>query len=357
MGDRRGKTNRRTLGAVVVLVGIAAICGPTLAASASGQQRQGLVAFSRYRLSDNPVWKEIWVVKPDGSGLRRVVRTPNNYLDDDPTWSGDGSKLLFTRCAPRNGSICGGPSTVWAVDWNGSGLRLLTPHCKSPTLTPSLSCPQDGQASYSPNGRQIGVLRFVGLPAIGIADSRLHHVQLIFPFGENKYAPDEDSLVWSPDGRQLAFAVHNTRKNHQLPSEGRAIYLMNRDGSGLRRVTPWKVAAGGIGELAWSPDGSRILFRSVRIENRDPDLSTGDIYSIRPNGQGLRQLTHFPPGTGVQLGSYSPDGQRIVFSTTRGAVRNPPVQFPDLFTMNTDGSHIHRVLGTRNWDGTADWGR
>jgi TolB protein len=205
------------------------------------------------------------------------------------------------------------------------------------------------------------VLRYVGVPAIGIGDSNLRHVQLIFPFGEISHAPGLESLVWSPDGKQLAFAVNNAVNNrswdHQLPRSGRAIYLLNADGTGLRRVTPWKVAAGGIGELAWSPDGSRILFRSIKLANKEPNLSTGNIYLIRPNGKGLRQLTYFGPGTGIQLGSYSPDGRKIVFSTTRGAIRNPPVTWPDLFTMNADGSRIHRLVGTRNWEGTADWGR
>jgi TolB protein len=351
--------NRRTLSVVLALLGLTAICAPALAdTSANATTQPPLIAFARYRLSDNPVWKEIWVVKPDGKGLRRIARVPNNYLDGDPTWSHDGSRLLFSQCAPLNGTPCDGQSTVWTVNRDGSRLRVLTPPCKSPTHTPSLACPQDGQASYSPSGRQIAVLRYVGVQAIGIGDSGLRHVQLIFPFGETKDAPDLGSLVWSPHGTQLVFAVNNDRGDHQLPKGERAIYLMNIDGTGLRRLTPWKLQAGGIGELAWSPDGSHILFRSVKIKSRaDPDLSTGNIYSIRPNGKGMRQLTHFPPGTGIQLGSYSPDGRKIVFSTTHGAVSNPPVTFPDLFTMNADGSHIHRLLGTRNWDGTADWGR
>ena len=344
---------RQALGIAFALIGIGAVCAPAPARSST---HPGLIAFSRYRFSNNPVWKEIWVVEPDGSGLRRIVRAPKNYLDDDPTWSRDGSELLFTQCAP-GGSLCNGANTVWAVNEDGSGLHLLTPACKSPGHTPSLSCPQDGQASYSPNGRRIAVLRFVGVPAIGVGDSTLRHVRLIFPFGPTRHAPDLDSLVWSPDGKQLAFAVHNDRGNGLLPKNGRAIYVIRADGTGLRRVTPWKAVAGGVGELGWSPDGSHILFRSIVLGSKgDPFLSTGNIYSIRPDGRGLRQLTHFPPETQIQLGSYSPDGRKIVFSTTRGAIRHGTVQHPDLFTMDADGSHIRRLLGSRNWEGTPTWG-
>jgi hypothetical protein len=103
---KRGvQMNRRMLSVVAAVVGLTAICAPALAGATATAQRGPLIAFSRYRLSDNPVWKEIWVVKPDGRGLRRVVRAPNNYRDEDPTWSHDGSKLLFSRLAPLHGDI------------------------------------------------------------------------------------------------------------------------------------------------------------------------------------------------------------------------------------------------------------
>ncbi|HXY84593.1 MAG TPA: hypothetical protein VEH52_03845, partial [Gaiellaceae bacterium] len=108
----------------------------------------------------------------------------------------------------------------------------------------------------------------------------------------------------------------------------------------------------------WSPDSRHILFRSITAPPPDePKLATGNIYAIQPNGKGLRQLTHFPSGTGIQLGSYSPDSRQIVFSTTRGAKAGPTSDWPDLFIMNADGSHIDHLTRTNNWEGTAAWGR
>jgi hypothetical protein len=31
--------------------------------------------------------------------------------------------------------------------------------------------------------------------------------------------------------------------------------------------------------------------------------------------------------------------------------------YPDVFVMNADGSHVHAVTHTKNWEGTAAWGK
>jgi len=63
-------------------------------------------------------------------------------------------------------------------------------------------------------------------------------------------------------------------------------------------------------------------------------------------------LTHFPASDRVLPGSYSPDGRLIVFETTAGAVGGAP----DVFVMNSDGTEIHQVMKTRNFETQADWG-
>jgi TolB protein len=55
---------------------------------------------------------------------------------------------------------------------------------------------------------------------------------------------------------------------------------MEADGSGLTTLTH----SGHAFEPAWSPDGTRIAFTSLRG-------GRGQIYSIRADGTGLRRLT------------------------------------------------------------------
>jgi Tol biopolymer transport system component len=60
---------------------------------------------------------DIYVVKPDGTGGRRLTHGPGNSLS--PQWSPDGKSIVFERLRGRH-------SDVYVVGADGSGLRPLT---------------------------------------------------------------------------------------------------------------------------------------------------------------------------------------------------------------------------------------
>jgi dipeptidyl aminopeptidase/acylaminoacyl peptidase len=106
-----------------------------------------------------------------------------------------------------------------------------------------------------------------------------------------------------------------------------ALFAIRPDGTGLRRlpvaasVTPY--------DAAWSPDGEQIAFAAERANDGS------DLYLMRADGTGLRQLTHAP--WGVNSVSWSPDGQWIAFIGWAG---NDNVAF----VVHPDGSGLHRIL-------------
>jgi Tol biopolymer transport system component len=154
---------------------------------------------------------------------------------------------------------------------------------------------------------------------------------------------------WSPNGKRIAFMrANNTAK----PSGASVVWVMNADGThaGVLRNMPhrWR----GAGVPSWSPDGTRILYSTACWFGDCGQPRTGaQLYTILPDGSGLRQLTHLSGN--VESGRWSPDGKSIVF------VRNSRVgPVGDVYTVNATGSGLRRVTQAPDLDpGNPDWGR
>ena len=99
---------------------------------------------------------------------------------------------------------------------------------------------------------------------------------------------------------------------------------MNADGTGQTRLTTNNALDS---EPAWSPDGTKIVFSSTRTGN-------GDIYCMNADGTGRLRLT---TSSGIDLSpAWSPDGTQIAFSSTRdGNV--------EIYRMNADGTGQTRL--------------
>ena len=147
----------------------------------------------------------------------------------------------------------------------------------------------------------------------------------------------------SPDGRFIAF--ERLTSALAKPRLGRAVFVMNADGSNVHRVTPWRLHAGDGPD--WAPDSSRILFRS-KVEVND---ERSQFFTVRPDGTQLTRITRFP-STGRRLfsASFSPDGAQIAFGRADARGRG------DIWLMNADGGDPRPVLRARRWDSAADWG-
>ena len=309
--------NRRK---ALLIMGVTAVCAGFVAtlSHATAPGTNGRIAFQRYRLHDAPYQAEIFTVNSDGSGERKVTRVARGLHDDFPDWAPDGSRIVFQRC--------GGPRCqIWSVLPDGRGLKRLSPSC--PHRPGRLKCADNSEPVYSPDGRHIA---FSADEVLMVADANLRHAH---PVGRG-FEPG-----WSPDGKRLAFVWK--------PGNRSAVFVENVDGTGRHRITPFRLRAGDHPD--WSPDGTRILFSTARH-------GRGNLFTVRPEGTGLRQLTHFRGLTNVENGSFSPDGESIVFATVVGAVNPPGATLDDVFVMSADGTDIRPVTRARNWDGSPDWG-
>lgn len=156
-----------------------------------------------------------------------------------------------------------------------------------------------------------------------------------------------DPSARSKQKAELDFrAAGKTRRYSWDYDESMDIFVANRDGSNVRRLT---TAPGYDAEASYSPDGRWIAFCSLRNAYPTNQLSRedcrrletdpayfGEIYRMRVDGSEQTRLTRWPGYDGGPF--FSPDGQRIVWRhfETNGAIA-------DVYTMRLDGSDVQRL--------------
>jgi Tol biopolymer transport system component len=80
------------------------------------------IVLDRFTLADEA--NHLWIVRRNGSGLRRLTFTPNE-VDFQAHWSPNGRRIIFARCPLLTPTTCGG-SDLYAINSTGTGLAQLT---------------------------------------------------------------------------------------------------------------------------------------------------------------------------------------------------------------------------------------
>jgi Tol biopolymer transport system component len=142
-------------------------------------------------------------------------------------------------------------------------------------------------------------------------------------------APLDSSPKWSPDGGTVAFLRLRNVQRTNLTSE---LYVVGRDGKGLRRLTR------GARDFfpAWSPDGASLAFaRSTRRGKVGPN-----VFVLRRDGAQLRRLV--PRASWSSLPAWSPNGAELAF------VGRIPSLGEGVFVAGRDGSNPRLLFQVPN---------
>lgn len=237
---------------------------------------------------------DIFTINVDGSN--RINLTSNPAQDIEPSWSADGSRIIFTSSRVFW-------MTLHTMKADGSDVRAL----------PSEGEFWDMSPVWSPKGDKIAfvVHSETDLPRIYTANLDGTNRQVFDSCGSGACSSHRNKPTWSPDGTKIAFHIWEFFTNDA------EIYVKNTDGSGFARLTD--TSQGSNFNPSWQPVVSRIssfrnngkiAFTSTRDGNRE-------IYVMNPDGTEQVRLTNNPGRDDYP--AWSPDGKRIAYLSQSGS--------------------------------------
>jgi dipeptidyl aminopeptidase/acylaminoacyl peptidase len=213
---------------------------------------------------------DVWMVSWDGSQTIRLTSTPEG--ESSPRWSPDGRYLAFV-----SGRQEGKGGQVWLLDRRGGEAQRLTQlkggvseYAWSPDARRLLlvvdeetdsALAKDTAEKKTPRPIVIDRYEFKR-DVVGYLGTQRSHLAL-FDMATKKIdtltrgSGDDESAVWSPDGKSVAFVRTPTDAPMQVQNSD--VYVMEaRPGAITKRLTTFE--GPDQGRLSWSPDGKWIAF-------------------------------------------------------------------------------------------------
>lgn len=220
--------------------------------------------------------RDIYLINPDGSGMERITRHPG--MDVGPRWSPTGEQILFHSDRDRTRLSW----DLYLMDADGSDVRRIFAKSKDRR-----------SGAWAPDGKRIAYTRWEqGVSYIYIA-----------PIDGKK----EERVVigsqpsWSPDGREIAFI-------EGAPRDPKRISLLNVQTGKHKFFFPPK-APDWVRHVAWSPRGDAFAFSWSKNPG---DIDAETIYVVNRDGTGVRQVLGAGVGRAVEP-SWSPSGDTLLY--------------------------------------------
>ena len=260
---------------------------------------------------------ELGRARIDGTDHQRL--TVNDRFDNHPSWSPDGRRIAYLSQDDRyrgQGSLNPTFLRLYTMAPDGSDIARVRDGAVNVRLPPQ----------WSPDGKRVAYVRrdaefAMWLSTIDIDGGALRRLTITV-----------SGPSWSPDGQRIAFA--------KADGEEVALYTIAADGSDSQRltaITGWYPEYGEpdptrawIETVAWSPDGSKILYSCDRI------------CVVTLDGTPVRQPTR-PEDPAELIAAWAPNGSRIATVNFGGPHPNHS-HGPFVSTMAPDGSDVQVLV-------------
>jgi Tol biopolymer transport system component len=274
----------------------------------------------------------IWAMNSDGSGAMPLTKITALFGDSPgpAPLSPDGSKVVFGSERALDGSDAANTNlafNIWVANADGSGATPLTkftfagdPCCLQPVWSPDASkiVFTSPQALDGSNaGNTNGTTNIWVINGDG---SNLTPLTKLTAAGAGSFQP-----AWSPDGSKIVFGSLRALvgSNAANTNNTENIWVMNTDGSNATALTKLTAASANSFRPTWSPDGSKIAFTSTRAldgsDATNAPNSTWNIWVMKADGSSQEPLTKITAATADSVGPapWSPDGTKVLFSSER----------------------------------------
>jgi hypothetical protein len=298
---------------------------PTIATS----KLRGKILFTRAggKYGDETVYS----ANADGSLEQRITPFGKQCC---PRWFQDGTHILISALAPD------GRITTRIIKPDGSNVRRIP----LPKGTLNLGCTQAislATGRLACEGWSDEDSRLGGIYTIRASDwgdlVRLTHTP-----GESDRPMD-----YSPDGSNLYFFRH-VERFPRVGDELGSLFVVNADGTGLRRVTPRDMPVEVVGNSGGrlSSDGRWITF-----------TTSGVIWKVHPDGSGLTRVFKDAQGRLAITPTWSPNGKFILFGLDpAGSVAVVESAPPNgLYVIKANGTRLTPLLVSDDWKREPDW--